>query len=324
MDAVAACPACRAERWRVLERATYGRDPPKSPADADAARWEKLRRDFFFSTWAPGLGELELSVLLCLSCGVVVFSPRPSERDIEQKYEALRALGIGPGRTAGSARGRELDRRRSDLLLTLLSEGGTRPNQALRVLDVGGGDGKLMRAFTDAGWTSFAVDYNTEPVLGVTRLGNTLADVPAGAQFDVLVCAHVLEHVVDPLALARRMAALLEPGGRLYAEIPLEIWRGTPVEADPLTHLSYFTSASLIRLLQAAGLSVRVARERWATYGENVLEVAHAVAFAADGTRGVRAVDPVQAVTRRLNPSMPLRARRRLLVWRALRSAARA
>jgi len=323
VQAVCACPACRDERWRVLERVTYRRTPPAPPVDAEAARWEEIRRAFFFRAWAPDSDELELSVLLCLSCGVVVFSPRPSERDIEQKYEALRALGVGPGATALSARGRKLDRGRSELLLALLSERDGPAVAAPRVLDVGGGDGKLMRAFTDAGWMAFVVDYNSEPVAGVTRVGSTLADVPAGARFDGLVCAHVLEHVVDPLALARQMAALLQQGGRLYAEVPLEIWRGTPIHADPLTHLNYFTGASLVRLLQAAGLTVCAARERWATYGESALEVAHAVALVPDGTRGVVGGDPVRSVARRLDPTLQLRARRRLAVRRALRGAAR-
>lgn len=178
MEALGTCPACRAQRWRVLERVTYRREPPDLPADAAAARWEELRRDFFFRAWAPGLRELELSVLLCLSCGVVVFSPRPSERDVERKYEALHALGVAPGGSAESASGRDLDRRRSELVLTLLAERGRRPTEAPSVLDIGGGDGKLMSAFAQAGWRSFVVDYNAEPVRGVTRLGRTLADVP--------------------------------------------------------------------------------------------------------------------------------------------------
>ena len=324
MEEVAACRACNAECWRVLERVTFRREPPAPPADAGTARWEELRRDFFFGTWAPaGLRELELTVQLCESCGLVVYSPRPSEQDVEQKYERLRQLGIGPGASADSERGRALDRQRSDRLLTLVSEPGGRASMVPSVLDVGGGDGKLMRSFVDAGWAAYVVDYNTEPVAGVTRLGDTLADIPPGTRFDVLVCAHVLEHVVDPLALARDMAALLAPGGRLYAEVPLEIWRGTPIEDDPLTHLSYFTGVSLTRLLEASGLSVRVACERWGTYGENVLEVAHAVAVASDGGRGVKRRDPVQAVTRRLRPAPYRRARRRLAVRRALRAAAR-
>lgn len=308
----------------MLERVSYRRTPPGPPADPEAARWEEIRREFFFRSWAPGVSQLELSVLLCLSCGAVVFTPRPTRHDIEQKYEALRALGVGPGATAVSAHGRELDRGRSELLLALVAARGERSTEDPRVLDVGGGDGKLMRAFTDAGWTSFVVDYNTEPLPGVTRLGDTLADVPASARFDAIVCAHVLEHVVDPLSLARQMAALLEPAGRLYAEIPLEIWRGTPIEADPLTHLNYFTGASLARLLQTAGLTVLAARERWATYGESVLEVAHAVAVISDGTRGVAGGDPVRAVARRLDPSLHARARRRASVRRAIRAAARA
>ncbi|MDT8344476.1 MAG: methyltransferase domain-containing protein, partial [Thermohalobaculum sp.] len=53
----------------------------------------------------------------------------------------------------------------------------------------------------------------------IERIRAALA--PAGhAAFGGIVCAHLLEHVKDPFAAARNIAALLAPGGRAFIQVP--------------------------------------------------------------------------------------------------------
>lgn len=40
------------------------------------------------------------------------------------------------------------------------------------------------------------------------------------AAFGGIVCAHLLEHVRDPFAASRNIAALLAPGGRVFVQVP--------------------------------------------------------------------------------------------------------
>ena len=123
-------------------------------------------------------------------------------------------------------------------------------------LDFGGGDGKLLAPFVDAGHDCYLVDYNTEPLPGVKKLADTLDGVDD--TFDAIICSHVLEHVADPLGTLRDLRARLRPGGRIYAEVPSEVWRGIPIERDPVTHVNFFTVASFGRRITAS-LTSRIA-----------------------------------------------------------------
>jgi 2-polyprenyl-3-methyl-5-hydroxy-6-metoxy-1,4-benzoquinol methylase len=104
-----------------------------------------------------------------------------------------------------------------------------------------------------------------------------LAAAPDEAAFDCLVCADVLEHLVNPVDVLRRSAALLEPGGVVVFSIPNVLYwpqfkrvlKGDWPEEDEgifdRTHLRWFTPATAARLARDAGLSdVAVHPVEWA------------------------------------------------------------
>ncbi len=77
------------------------------------------------------------------------------------------------------------------------------------------------------------------------------APIIPSEKFDVVICSQVLEHVIDPIAACRSLAALCAPGGMVVVatpfllrvhEAPLDLWR--------------FTEEGLSRLLDAGGLDV--------------------------------------------------------------------
>lgn len=86
--------------------------------------------------------------------------------------------------------------------------------------------------------------------------------------FDVVICADVLEHLLDPWATTRRLAALLRPGGLLVASVPnvqnhrviAGLLRGRFEYASSglldRGHLRFFTASSLARLLTEAGFDL--------------------------------------------------------------------
>lgn len=98
-----------------------------------------------------------------------------------------------------------------------------------RVADVGCGGGLLSEALARAGAHVTGIDLG-EKVIEVARLhlyesqlevdyrvqssASLAAAEPAG--FDAVCCMELIEHVPDPAALARDLAALLKPGARLF------------------------------------------------------------------------------------------------------------
>ena len=88
------------------------------------------------------------------------------------------------------------------------------------ILDFGGGDGTLI-VDLDAEERAVLDPSGTPPVAGVVRISD---DASAARQWDLIVCAQVLEHLTDPRLTIGRLGSLLAPGGRLYLEVPDETW----------------------------------------------------------------------------------------------------
>ena len=118
-----------------------------------------------------------------------------------------------------------------------------------RVLDYGGeADGWLARALFP------------EAEVHTWDLSSEMPLPPKGA-FDLVLCAHVLEHVSFPLSCLEEIRSFLAPGGRLYLEVPYDPAGplvATLLEGHPLNrmheHLSFFSVQALLRLVTAAGL----------------------------------------------------------------------
>lgn len=197
---------------------------------------------------------------LCTGCGFVLYTPRPDTADLDAKYryrsdKADTVVASDLMNARGAAISNIQSRRSRELLHHVRRLSGTRPANA-RVLDFGGGDGVLMEAFVKAGCQCDLVDYSQHSVPGVVRVGQTLSDLHATSRYDWIVCSHVIEHVAEPLQVVRALGRHLAEGGRLFVEVPMEIWGRAPLQEEPVTHINFFTPTSLRCLLEKAGFRV--------------------------------------------------------------------
>lgn len=185
----------------------------------------------------------------------------------------LHKVGFGTGDMAFGERGYDLKLTTPSShrkILSWLAEG--RPR---RVLDLGCSDGRLGELLRLEGHTVVGVD--SEKLDGVgdrldafieADLNQGLPD-EVGADFDVVVAADVLEHLVDPGAMLRQIRDRLGPRGVIMASVPnvahwyprLRVAAGRfQYERRGIFdagHLRFFTRRSFERLAKESGLRVR-------------------------------------------------------------------
>jgi SAM-dependent methyltransferase len=136
-----------------------------------------------------------------------------------------------------------------------------------RMLDVGCGDGSMLKLAEELGWDAEGVDFDADAVANARRKSLT---VRAGAladqkyrddSFDLVLMSHVIEHVPDPLGTMREIRRVLRPGAVLAVTTPNAAsmghgrfgrdWRGL----EPPRHLNIFTGAAMRELARTADFS---------------------------------------------------------------------
>ncbi len=151
-----------------------------------------------------------------------------------------------------------------------------------RWLDVGFGQGDLLDVAARRGWSCYGTEVARPALDRARRRGFTVADdaladarFPAGG-FDVVTMIELLEHVPEPRRFLAAAAALLRPGGLLYATTPnasslnrRALGLGWSAVVPP-EHLTLWTARGLRRALAAAGFEACRVR----TEGLNPYEIA--------------------------------------------------
>ena len=181
-----------------------------------------------------------------------------------------------------TARGRSLDVREASRqpYLDRLIRRWFPADRAARIMDLGCGDGMLLRCLQRHGYQHVrGVDTSPEQVaLAVSRgtnvvcgdLLDALRQTPAESE-DVIVAFDVLEHFRKPelLSIGDEACRALRPGGRLIAHVPNGMaLLGAPAFFDDLTHETCFTQISMRQLLSVVGFQdVRIEEDSPAVHG---------------------------------------------------------
>ena len=148
---------------------------------------------------------------------------------------------------------------RGEIVATSLRDALRLPGQGA-LLDFGCGHGFFLRDFHTVlpDWELFGYDITTDKldelhaIEGVRRIFTDGIDA-VDQRFDLITLNHVLEHLVEPVAILRALRGLLRPGGRLIVRVPsfLEL-HSEFVIGD---HVSLFTTHTLATAAGLAGLA---------------------------------------------------------------------
>lgn len=137
-----------------------------------------------------------------------------------------------------------------------------------RMLDVGCGNGATLRAFGQVapGWRKTGTEFDAKYRAEVESIPNTepLHVGPVEnvrGSFDVITMIHVLEHIVDPVAVLETLRGKLAPGGLLLIEVPHH--PANPFELLIADHRTHFTADSMTRALVAAGFEIVSVDDDW-------------------------------------------------------------
>jgi len=234
-----------------------GEAPPRCPVTGEpAARLIQLvSARFLRALWrwshrtdaGPSLAGIARFHLWESPCGLAFFDPmRPGDAAF------YRALYTRMG-THDRLSGERAHRHEMEMAARQVPAGAT-------VLDVGCGGASFAAYLPRARYVGLDPVFADAAPPGRTVLPETAEQhaLSHAGVYDAAVALQVLEHVADPLSVARGMAACLAPGGVMVASVPawpsdLTAIPNFAINAPP-HHLTWWTEGALRALATRAGL----------------------------------------------------------------------
>ncbi len=135
-----------------------------------------------------------------------------------------------------------------------------------KVLDIGAGDGSLVSFLIEKGLEAYGLEPSkvgrniAKKNWNVDLIPGDLSDIQS-KRFDVINLSHVLEHVIDPLAILEKINNLLDDNGCLSIEVPnihsweASIFKSIYINIDAPRHIHHFNKKSLSIALSKTGFS---------------------------------------------------------------------
>lgn len=209
--------------------------------------------------------DLNEGILLrCQRCGVVAFSPRPTEQELQAFYDS----GYHDVFSKSTMADNVFARNRYQALVKVLEQHVPHllksPKRTL--IDVGCGTGDFLWAAQQAGWQVTGTELAMEAVNRASQKINarvfqgdiTTLNLPENS-YDMVTSFHVIEHLLHPISQLKRCYELLTSGGVFLVETPNIKSLGARLRGKkwshiiPPEHIIYFSPASLKYALKQAG-----------------------------------------------------------------------
>lgn len=216
---------------------------------------------------------LFMPVGICTCCGLSQTNPRMNQDSYNQFYDnEYRSLYVGKDMPTENFFAKQYRRGKSIYRFLDGAAVLSKPIQETSVLEVGCGAGGILQYFRERGCTVRGIDLGGSYLnYGVDRYGldleqTSLAELNLEEKPDVIIYAHVFEHILDlprELELIRQIA---HEDTVLYIEVPGLMNIHVNYEMDLLSYLQnahtfHFTRKSLGNVLRKGGFELSFADE---------------------------------------------------------------
>lgn len=146
------------------------------------------------------------------------------------------------------------------------------PTPPRKILDVGCGTGVLAGILTDYGYDVTGIDISDSAIekcheKGINAYVQDLSEPFSfkEREFDCILMSEVLEHIVDPIQVLRKLRAVLKPGGVMIITTPNSVFftrrlryliGKSSTETQNFSHLRFFSKKLLSSVVTAAGFQI--------------------------------------------------------------------
>lgn len=128
------------------------------------------------------------------------------------------------------------------------------------LLEIGPGNGSLLRTLRKLGWNCYGVDPGQ--YISDKKIVSSLSELPKNVCFDVVVFQDVLEHIVDPFDYIEKVSNLTNKKCIFYISTPYSqslearLLKGRWEMVKPFGHLHYFSKVSMRTILQRVNFEI--------------------------------------------------------------------
>lgn len=201
--------------------------------------------------------RLNVDILKCQECGHWFTKQMPSSEFLANLYSNVSLTVVGEGWDSLTRDGDRQGLTAPDWHWVVLSLAKQPPGV---MLEVGPGNGSLMRKFRELGWQVYGIDPGNWS--DDSSIYKHVSNLPHDLMFDAIVFEDVLEHCSNPWQEIAGYQKYLQPNCDLFMTFP---WSES-VEAKilgsqwnmvrPLGHLHYFSKLSARRLAESIKMSI--------------------------------------------------------------------
>jgi len=216
-------------------------------------------------------GDQIFHLVQCDNCGIHYLNPRPTVDTLPIIYSAEEYYSFSVEEDLSSIILKARETRDRQKITQAMSILGKSPDQ-IKVLDIGTGDGQMLRTFKAMGVPpenlyGMELDQAVVDILNKKGYQGILgriedSDLP-DASFDVVAMIQVIEHVADPKDVMRTLHRILKPGGVFIIETPNmdawdrrffrhKLWGGYHFPR----HWTLFNRKTITRMLNEVGFDV--------------------------------------------------------------------